>query len=289
MIDFQKVRTWPFPDIVHSYDERDVMLYALGVGMGADPADERELEFVYERNLKVLPSMAAIIGSPGTWYRDSSSGIAWEHMLHAEQDIRLFGSLPISGQLIGRNRVHALHDRGAGKGALLGIERDIFSPDGEVLARLRRVDVLRQDGGFSVNGKNDPPPERLPALPEDLGRPDKWIDLALLPQAALIYRLSSDRNPLHVDPVVARRAGFDRPIMHGLGTMGLATCAAVRLCCDWEPKRLRRMAVRFTAPAFPGDVLRVSFWSRGQGTYAMRADAMNRRTRILDNGLIEVS
>jgi acyl dehydratase len=289
MIEYATIRNWPFGDIVHTYDERDVMLYALGVGMGGDSTDERQLEFVYEKRLKVIPSMAAIVGSPGTWYRDPASGIAWEHMLHAEQDLQLFASLPIAGTLIGRNRVHALHDRGAGKGALMGIERDIVDSEGRVLARARRIDVMRGDGGFAATGTpNDPPPERLPSLPEDMGPAETQIDLGLLPQAALIYRLSSDRNPLHADPKVARRAGFERPIMHGLGTFGLATCAVLRVCCGWDPGRLRRLRVRFTSPAFPGDTLRISFWRTAPMRLAMRADAINRGARILDNGIVEI-
>lgn len=289
MIDYATVRSWPFGDIVHAYDERDVMLYALGVGMGSDPTDDRQLEFVYEKRLKVVPSMAAIVGSPGTWYRNPASGIAWEHMLHAEQDLQLFAPLPTAGTLIGRNRVHALHDRGAGKGALMGLERDIVDSTGRVLARARRVDVMRADGGFMATGTaNDPPPQRLPPLPEDMGPAETTVDLGLLPQAALIYRLSSDRNPLHADPELARRAGFERPIMHGLGTFGLATCAVLRVCCGWDPVRLQRLAVRFSAPAFPGDMLRISFWRSGRKRFAMRADAINRNARILDSGIVEI-
>ncbi|MEJ7930459.1 MaoC/PaaZ C-terminal domain-containing protein [Ramlibacter sp. AN1015] len=260
------------------------------MGLGADPTDERQLNFVYEKCLKVVPTMAAIIGSPGTWYRDPVSGIAWEHMLHSEQDLQLFASLPTAGTLIGRNRVHALHDRGTGKGALMGIERDIVDREGCILARARRIDVLRVDGGFAATDtQNDPRPERLPELPEDMGPAAAAVDLDLLPQAALIYRLSSDRNPLHVDPAVARRAGFERPVMHGLGTFGLAACAVLRVCCGWDPVRLRRLAVRFSSPAFPGDTLRVSFWPTGPGRFAMRAEAINRSARILDNGIVEVA
>lgn len=290
MVDYHTLRNWPFGVVRQQYTTRDVMLYALGCGLGADPLDARQLDFVYEKNLKVMPSMAAVLGTPGSWWRLPGTGVVWQRVLHAEQDLRLYAPLRVAASVTGLNRVTHLHDRGEGKGAVAGLVRDICADDGTLLARATRIEILRDDGGFAARGgPNDEAPPRLDPLPRDCGAPDFEIVLAILPQAALIYRLSGDPNPLHADPEVARAAGFPRPILHGLGSFGMAAHAMLRTCCDYAPEALKRLAVRFTAAVYPGETLHFQIWRRGAACVRFRAWAQERRELVLDNGLAELA
>lgn len=288
MIDYHGLKNWPFGTLCQHYDQRDVMLYALGCGLGADPLDARQLDFVYEKNLKVMPSMAAVLGTPGSWWRLPGTGVTWQRVLHAEQDVQFYAPLPTAATVIGLNQVTHLHDRGEGKGVLAGLVRDIRAEDGSLIARAKRVEVLRDDGGFAARGgPNDDAPPRLESLPQHCGHPDIEISLPTVAQAALIYRLSGDPNPLHSDPEVARAAGFARPIFHGLGSFGMAAHAILRTCCDYAPEVLTRLALRFTAVVYPGETLRFHIWRRDAQSVRFRAWAEERELMVLDKGLAE--
>jgi len=287
MLDYQAVRNWDFGAIEHTYSQRDTMLYALGVGLGFDPLDTGQLRFVFEKDLQVLPSMVAVLGTPGFWWRDPRTGADWVKLVHGEQRIRIFRPLPAAGKLIAKNRVVSLTDKGAGKGAIAVIQRDIYEPgSSEALAQTTQVTFLRGDGGFSAKSNiSDPPPEALPAVPDTT--PDVELDLPSLPQAALIYRLSGDYNPLHADPEVARNAGFSRPILHGLCTFGMAAHAVVKAVCNYRVEELRAMSVRFTSPVYPGETVRFQLWRRGNNLH-LRARVDARDTIVLNNGFIEL-
>src|SRR6202790_5579929 len=240
----QRLLELPFKDIEQTITARDVILYALGVGAGADPQDERELCFVYEEKLRALPTMAAVLCSPGfSWYQDPRNGIDWKRMLHGEQSIEIYSPLPTSGVIVGRTRVTEVIDRGEGKGALLTVERILTAQvSGGRLAKIVALMFLRGNGGF---GGLSGPVVAPPAMPER--RPDRSITTATLPQAALIYRLSGELNPLHVDPKVATAGGFSKPILHGLCTFGVVGRALTESACDFDPTRLRTMRARFTS------------------------------------------
>lgn len=287
MLDYQAVKNWDFGSIEHTYTQRDTMLYALGIGVGFDPMDEGQLRFVYEQNLQVVPSMVAVLGTPGFWWRNPRTGADWVKLVHGEQRIRIFKALPAAATLIAKNRVVSLTDKGAGKGAIAVIQRDIYASDSnELLAQSTQVTFLRGDGGFSAqSGVSDPGPEALPAVPD--AAPDVEIELPSLEQAALIYRLSGDYNPLHADPEVARKAGFPRPILHGLCTFGMATHAILKACCDYRPERFKAMSVRFTAPLYPGETVRFQLWRRGNHVH-LRARVEARDVIVLNNGLVEL-
>ena len=288
MIDYNVLRSWPFGKRVHAYDERDVMLYALGCGFGFDPMDEGQLAFVHETRLRVVPSLAAVIGTPGSWWRLPGTGVTWQKVLHAEQDLHLFRELPVTAAMTAENAVTHLHDRGAGRGAVARLVRDIFDEAGNRVAQARRIEILRDDGGFAKeSGVHDEAPPRLPAIPPDAGEPDIVVRLPTVPQAALIYRLSGDPNPLHADPAVAREAGFPRPILHGLCSFGMATHALLRGLLDYVPERLSRIGVRFSAPVFPGETLRFGIWREGIGAARFRAWVEERQLLVLDNGIAE--
>jgi acyl dehydratase len=190
--------------------------------------------------------------------------------------------------LIAKNRVVSLTDKGPGKGAIAVIERDVFESGAtEPLARTTQVTFLRGDGGFSErSGISDAGPEALPGVPETA--PDLEVELPSLEQAALIYRLSGDYNPLHADPDVAAAAGFTRPILHGLCTFGMATHAIVKSCCEYDAARIKSMAVRFTAPVYPGETIRFQLWRRSSKIH-LRARIDARDVVVLNNGIVEIN
>lgn len=288
MLDYQAVKNWDFGELSHTYTQRDTMLYALGVGLGADPLDAGQLRFVFEKNLQSLPSMVAVLGTPGFWWRDARTGADWVKLVHGEQRIQVFKPLPVAATLLAKNRVVSLTDKGPGKGAIAVIERDIYeSGTTEPLARTTQVTFLRGDGGFSErSGISDAGPEALPGVPETA--PDLEVELPSLEQAALIYRLSGDYNPLHADPDVARSAGFTRPILHGLCTFGMATHAVVKSCCEYDATRIKSMAVRFTAPVYPGETIRFQLWRRNAKVH-LRARIDARDLVVLNNGIVELN
>jgi hypothetical protein len=150
MLNYDALKNWDFGDIPHAYTPRDVMLYALGIGLGAQPLDAGQLQFVFEQNLQVVPTMASVFGSPGFWWRDPRTGADWVKLVHGEQSVLVFKPLPIAAQLVARNKVVSVTDKGPGKGAIAVITRDLYEqPGGELIAQGRNVTFLRGDGGFS--------------------------------------------------------------------------------------------------------------------------------------------
>jgi len=289
MIDYHVVKNWIFDPVRYSYTERDCMLYALGIGMGGDPSDANELRFVYEQRLQAVPTMAAVMGAPGAWWKDPRTGADALRLVHGEQHLRFHRPLPVSGTVVVSNRVESLTDKGAGKGAIGVVVREIRDAQcGDLIAESRNVSVLRGDGGFSAEaGASDPPPAALPGIPERA--PDIELDLPSLRQAALIYRLSGDYNPLHADPRVASAAGFARPILHGLATYGMAAHAVLRSCLGYDAARLRSLAVRFTAPVYPGETVRVQLWRENARLLRLRARVAARERVVLDQGVVEIA
>ena len=288
MLDYEICKNWTFPDLVHRYTERDTMLYALGLGFGQDPMDRGALRFVYEEELQAVPTMAAVMGSPGIWWRDPKTGADAVKLVHGEQDVRMLRPLPVKGCVTARNRVVSLTDKGAGKGAVAVVLRTLVdAASGDTVAESRNVTFLRGDGGFSADGgQSDPGPEPLPAVPERAA--DVEVSYATRPEAALIYRLSGDVNPLHADPDVAAKAGFDRPILHGLCTYGMAGRAVIEQVLDHDAARLKRLALRFTSPVWPGETVRYELWREGGALLRLRASVDARKTVVLNNGLVEL-
>ena len=243
-LDPAKLLSLKLPDIERHYTAKDVMLYALGVGLGHDPVDARQLAFVYERNLKVLPTFPVVLGFEPFLLRDHDTGVNFEMTVHGEEHLTLHRLPRTSGTIVARHRIHDVIDKGTGKGALLLMERAIFDKaTGEPIATVRQTVFCRADGGFG--GQTRP---SLPVHPIPDRVPDIVCDLPTRPEMALIYRLSADVNPLHADPEVARAAGFPRPILQGLGSFGVAGHALLRSVCDYDPARLKSIAGRFSAP-----------------------------------------
>jgi acyl dehydratase len=278
-IDAEHLLNRRFPEVRHPYTRRDVMLYALSIGIGADPLDERQLRYVYERDLRVFPSMAGILAYPGLWAREPDTGLDWERVLHAEQGVDFLKPLPTAGVVVARTRVTGLVDKGAGRGALIYTERTgIDESSGDALFHVYHTAFARGDGGF---GGFDRPALEPHTLPER--RPDAICALPTLPQQALLYRLNGDPNPHNADPGAARASGFDRPIMHGLCTYGFAAHAIVAACCDYAPDSLASMHVRLSAPVFPGETIVTDIWRDGD-VVSFCSRVPERDAVVLNNG-----
>lgn len=280
-IDPERLLNFPIPDQHQTITQADTILYALSVGLGADPLDQRQLDFVDQhRALKAMPSMAVVLGHPGFWLANPATGVDAVRLVHGEQRIAWHAKLPLFGRVIGRTKVTGLVDRGAGKGALLYSEKTLTDADtGVLLAVTNSTTFLRGDGGFGgASGPIHPP------APAPEGVADLVIDLPTRPEQALLYRLNGDDNPLHSDPAVAARAGFPRPILHGLCTLGVITHALLRGLCDYDTTRLAALSLRFSAPVFPGETIRTEIWQSG----AFRARVLERDLIVVNNGLAEI-
>ncbi len=292
MLKYEVVRNWPIEDVTQTYTERDVMMYALGLGIGGDPLDAAQLRYVYEKDLQAMPTCAAAFAWPRSWMRDPLAGVDYLKVVHGEQDVRFLSPMPTAATIVSKTRVTLVSDKGAGKGAVVELKRDLVDQtSGEPLAEVRQVSFLRGDGGFSAEGGvSDPPPDALPPVPERAA--DHEFEFATPAQAALIYRLSGDSNPLHADPDVAAQAGFTRPILHGLATYGMAGYAAIRTCAGNDAARLKRLALRFTSPVYPGEAVRFQFWHESRETNTrlhLRARVDARDVVVLNNGIVEIS
>lgn len=279
-----KLLSLQIPEVEHTYGPRDCILYALGLGLGQNPLDRDELAFVYEKNLKVLPTFAVMMGYAAYWLRLPEIGVTWEKVVHGEHAMRLHAPLAPQGTVVGRTRILDVIDKGEGKGALIYSQREIVDKaSGRLLVTLNQTTFCRGDGGFGGPKRETPAPHALPSRV-----PDGVVDFATRPEMALIYRLSGDINALHVDPDFANAAGFSRPILHGLATFGVAGHALLRDVCGYEPARLTAMAGRFSAPVYPGETIRTEFWRDGN-VVSFRARVKDRDVVAIDHGRAEVT
>jgi acyl dehydratase len=279
-MNLDRLLTRKFPENRSSYSQRDTMLYALGVAACRNPFDPDDLRFVYEAELQALPSLCCVLAHPGFWIKEPELEANWVKLVHAEQHFSLQSPLPCAGEVIGRYRVSGVVDKGPQIGALMYLEKSLHSADGSLIGTVDSTYFLRGDGGCGNWGT---PGAELPAAPSS--PPTGSVDVITLPISALIYRLSGDYNPLHADPRVARAAGFDKPILHGLCTYGIACQSMVRDICGGDASRLRRMGARFTKPVFPGETIRTEYWTSGGGDVQFRSWAVERNEVVLDRGV----
>lgn len=268
-----------FPEIRQRYTERDAILYALGVGLGTDPMDPLDLACLFETGLAVLPTMAVTLSSPGLWVKDPALGIDWVRLLHIAQSARFEAPLPPQGEVVGTARVASVIDRGAERGAEIVVERTIADAGtGQRCCVLEQTLLLRGNGGFAA----EPAPRPPRTAPPDRA-PDLRIPFPLSPRAALIYRLSGDWNPLHIVPETARRAGFAKPILHGLASYGAAGWVVLKALADGRPAGLKALSMRFAGPVTPGDRLDFDLWCPdGGGDVRFQASVGERI--VLDQG-----
>jgi acyl dehydratase len=283
-----------YPDILEqksaprtfSYGDKDVMLYALGIGLSADPLDARELAFTYERGLKVVPTAATVLAAGGRAGRTEPampegmrrSEINYLMVVHGEQKVELRKPLPASGTFTAAARTVGAFDKGKDKGAVIVNETTWTDEAGETVAILTGSTFARGDGGFGGPSEGAPEPHPVP------GRaPDHSLDFQTRPDQALLYRLNGDRNPLHSDPEVAHRAGFERPILHGLCSYGITCRAVLAGITDYDADIIASHQARFSAPVFPGDLITVDLW-RDDKVISFEARVKARGATVIKNG-----
>jgi acyl dehydratase len=286
-----------YPDILDqktapctfTYTDKDVMLYALGVGMGQDPMNPQELPFVYEKGLKVVPTAATVLSAgaraiagarptstkPG--HRQSQINVLL--LVHGEQKVELHRPLPASGTFTTEGRTIGAYDKGEGKGAVVVSETVWTDEKGDKVATLTGSAFCRGDGGFGGPSEGAPEPHVVPTRAPDLS-----VDFATRPDQALLYRLNGDRNPLHSDPDFASRAGFPRPILHGLCTYGITCRAVLQAITDYDPDQILSHQVRFSSPVFPGETVTVDLWRDGKAI-SFEARVKSRNVTVIKNGL----
>ena len=274
---YDDLMAFEFPEFEQTYSERDTILYALGVGAGGDPLDPLELRLTYEKDLVVIPAMAVTLAYPGFWYRDLHPGLDFLRTVHGSERFVIHNPLPAAATVVARPRIVAIHDKGPDRGSLVVSERQVVEKaTGTPLATVTQTAFCRGDGGLGGPVLPAPAPQAIPDRPADAR-----MDIATLPQAAMLYRLSGDYNPLHIDPQFASEAGFARPILHGLSTYGYICRALMRLG-DFQSNRIVSMDCRFTGPVFPGEAFALEIWREGQAAL-FRADVAGRK--IIDNGI----
>lgn len=253
-----------------SWTASDVLLYHLGIGAGRSATDPGELRYTLESRLHVLPSFATVAGGgpPGVIGGLSMPGVDVDlaRVLHGGQSLTVHRPLPAEGTATTTERIVAVHDKG--RAAVLVLRTEAADADGPLWSCDAEIHV-RGEGGWG--GDRGPSPRREP--PE--GAPDRTRDLAVREEQALLYRLTGDLNPLHADPEFAARAGFDRPILHGLCTYGMTLKAVVDTLLDGDVTRVRSYATRFAGVVYPGETLRVGMW-RGDGEVRAAVSAVGR-------------
>jgi acyl dehydratase len=281
-VNLEKLKTFEFPTIHQTYTKRDSIIYALGLGFGTRPLDAEHLKFVYEAAIEAVPSMCVVLGYPGLWIRDPALEFDWLRLLHGEHYFAIHRTLPPEGVITSHHRIVAVADKGPGQGALVFMEKTLRDSDAVVMATVRQTLFLRGDGGCGNFGK---PPMEFAALPTHAA--DNTLLIETHPNSALLYRLNGDWNPIHADPQTARAAGFERPILHGLCSMGLACRAILDAYCRGDSKQLQSLFVRFSKPVFPGDTIRFEFYE-GNSALSFRAVAVERNVTVLDRCVAQV-
>ncbi|TDO02867.1 MaoC/PaaZ C-terminal domain-containing protein [Halomonas ventosae] len=276
--------TRKFKKVVHEYSLKDTILYSLGVGVGFDPRDSSQLKFVYEDGLRPMPSMAVVLAHPGFWAKEPDTGIDWVKLLHVGQEFELHESLPEAGKVYSVTRVVDVLDKGADKGAIIISERVVkdFETNSKICT-VRTTSFARGNGGFSEGGKVG---SKIKSVIPDR-ECDIESELDTFPNSALIYRLSGDLNPLHASPEVAKSAGFDGPILHGLCTFGVSCHAILRSALDYDDKAVKKMGASFTSPVYPGDTVVTKIWEVSYG-YSFQCFSKDSGAKIIDNGFVVV-
>ncbi|MQA61521.1 MAG: 3-alpha,7-alpha,12-alpha-trihydroxy-5-beta-cholest-24-enoyl-CoA hydratase [Actinophytocola sp.] len=264
-----------------SWESADVLLYHLGIGAGANPADPRELRYAYEQDLRVLPSFATVAPNLRTYEPPSVSfpgvEIDLAKVVHGRQSVTVHRPIPVEGKAVARGRIVDVFDKG--KAAVVVQETEVFDAGGSPLWTALSSIFARGEGGFG----GERGPSDAVTLPDR--EPDTVVDSPTLPQQALLYRLCGDRNPLHADPEFAKAAGFDAPILHGLCTYGIVAKAVTDALLDGDPHRVRSWSARFAGIVLPGETLRTRIWQE-DGRFLVSTTTAERGTPVLADAVL---
>ncbi|NNC77566.1 MAG: 3-alpha,7-alpha,12-alpha-trihydroxy-5-beta-cholest-24-enoyl-CoA hydratase [Woeseiaceae bacterium] len=276
--DYDTMMATSIVDLPFAYRDTETMLYALSIGLGRDPLDANELPFVADDHgtVKTVPSLATVL-IPDMFPPD----LGWDYsqVLHAEQRLTLFRPLPPAAELRIDKRIVDVFDRGPKLGAMVLFEAEgRFAKDDTVLFTLSNTIIARGDGGFGGPNGKGPAPHRVPRREADLS-----CDLQTRPDQALLYRLNGDRNPLHSDPALSPQVGFDRPILHGLCTYGIACHAIMKTICEYDYTLITGLDARFSSPVLPGDTIMTEMWQDGN-IVSFQCTAKERGIVVLKNG-----
>ena len=265
--------------IEFAWSSSDVQLYHLGLGAGADPMDARELRYLVDDTPQVLPTFGNVAATfhatkPPT-VQFPGIDIELSKVLHASEQVTAPAPLPPSGAAKAVTRFTDIWDKG--KAAVIWSETRVTAPDGTLLWTQRRSIFARGEGGFGGDrgsSTSTTAPDRAP---------DLELDIPVLPQQALLYRLCGDRNPLHSDPEFAKRAGFPKPILHGMCTYGITCRGILQTYADYDPTAFRQHVARFSSPVYPGETVTMDLWKDGN-VISFEARVKARNAAVIKSG-----
>lgn len=276
-IDHETLQASRMDDDPYAYNEKDCLLYALGAGFGGDPLDRLELPYVFEgAALRTVPTMASSLVS-----NSFIMGCGWDYgqVLHGAEKLSLYRPLPPRARLLANRRVLAVDDLGADVGARIVLATEMrLAKDDTVLFNLERTLIARGDGGFGTATSITPECHSIPGREADLA-----CNLDTRPDQALVFRLADDLNPLHADPALARRAGFERPILQARCVYAIACRAILQTICDYDFTLLAGFDARFVAPVYPGETVTTLMWQE-RDVVSFRCTVESRKSVVLDNG-----
>ena len=279
-INYDEIMNLTSENVEISYSDKDSILYSLGIGLGNDPMNLNELKYVYENSQSVLPSMATNFQYHSPLLLKTN--INFIMVVHGEQRLSITNALPVSGDFIANAKVIGCYDKGPARGAIIEVETSVKNKkDNEEICKLVSTTFARGDGGF---GGPDSPKKEI-FIPD--GEPDYVSEVSTKPDQALIFRLSGDYNPLHSDPNFAKAAGFEKPILHGMCTYGIACRSLVDEICENDASKLKRFDCRFSSPVYPGETIITEMWKKDKMIY-FNSKVKERDKLVLKNGVSEI-
>lgn len=276
-INYDEIMNLTSENVEISYSDKDSILYSLGIGLGNDPMNLNELKYVYENSQSVLPSMATNFQYHSPLLLKTN--INFIMVVHGEQRLSITNALPVSGDFIANAKVIGCYDKGPARGAIIEVETTVKNKkNNEEICKLVSTTFARGDGGF---GGPDSPKKEI-FIPDV--EPDYVSEISTKPDQALIFRLSGDYNPLHSDPNFAKAAGFEKPILHGMCTYGIACRSLVNEICENDASKLKRFDCRFSSPVYPGETIITEMWKKDKMIY-FNSKVKERDKLVLKNGV----
>ena len=281
-----KVRGFKAKDITMQYTEMQTILYALGVGVSRDPMNLNDLNFTYERadEFKILPTFGVVLQQADVAFEGLMSCPGLPNfnpmmLLHGEQKLEIFKPFPKKQNVEVKTEIVDVADKG--KGALVSISTTVLDENKAPICRNTSRLFIRGIGGFGDKGLSQ---DTLPSVPKNA--PNKVSTDHVLPNQAILYRLSGDTNPLHIAPEMAALGGFDRPILHGLCFYGIAGRAVLKEFCGDDVTKFKSISARFTSHVFPGETLITEMWSTSNGVIFQQKT--QERGKVCSQGFVEL-